>query len=78
MSRNARGKLNELGPRLAHLREEIGLTQPQMAEKLQRLKPVSWDCSVVVYSTIETQQRSINDIELLAILKVLGKTLKDL
>lgn len=78
MARNAKGKLNELGPRLARLREESGLTQGEVVERLQRLKPIPWDCSVIVYCTIETQQRSINDIELLAILRVLGKGLKDI
>lgn len=78
MSRTTKGKLNELGPQLARLREEVGLTQSQVVGRLQRLKPLPWDCSVVVYSTVETRQRSLSDIELLAILRVLGKSLKDL
>lgn len=78
MARTVRGKLNALGPRIAQLREEAGLSQAQVVERLQLMKPVPWDCSVVVYCTIERQQRSMTDIELLAILKVLGKGIKDL
>lgn len=69
------GKLNLLGPKLRLLREKIGLKQIDLVARLQR---AGWDIDPVTANRIENGLRSLTDIELLFILKVLGKRLRDL
>ena len=66
---------NELGPRLRVLRREAGLSQTDLAVKLQR---AGWDVGKVTISTIENQQRTLTDQEALKILTALKKTWTDL
>jgi transcriptional regulator with XRE-family HTH domain len=68
-------KLNILGPKLRALREKTGIKQIELAYRLQR---AGWDIDPVTANRIETGMRTLTDVELLLILKVLGKRLQDL
>ena len=70
------GKRNALGSRLAALRRAAGLSQSALVERLQ-LK-TDWDCDKAVLASIENGRRSLTDLELLAILKVLKLRWADL
>jgi hypothetical protein len=67
--------LNSLGPRLRELREEAGMKANELAVQLQKN---GWDIDPVVLSTIENKRRTLTDIEIGLILKVLGLSWKDL
>jgi len=66
--------LNRLGGRIRELREEFGISQAELCRRLQR---AGWDCDTLVMSRIERGVRTLTDIEILAILRVLNKSLKD-
>lgn len=66
--------LNQLGGRIRELREEFGISQAELCRRLQR---AGWDCDTLVMSRIERGVRTLTDIEILAILRVLNKSLKD-
>lgn len=70
------GRKNALGPRIRALRKAAGLSQSQLVENLQ-LK-VGWDCDKAVLASIENGRRSLTDLEILAILKVLKLRWADL
>lgn len=70
------GKRNALGPRLQELRKAAGLSQSKFVEKLQL--QAKWDCDKAVLASIENGRRSLTDLELLAILKVLKLRWADL
>ena len=71
----ADGKLNALGPKLRALREAAGLRQIDLAHRLQR---VGWDIDPVTMNRLELGRRTLTDVELLLILRVLRKRLSDL
>jgi len=56
-------------------RIQEGLTQEQLAVKLQ---VAGWDIDRVVFTRIETGQRTLFDYELKLILDVFGKSWKDI
>ena len=67
--------LNALGGKLRALRGEFGISQ---AELCGRLQLAGWDCDTLVMSRIERGVRTLTDLEILAILRILKKSLKDL
>jgi len=67
--------LNALGGRLRCLREEFGISQAELCRRLQR---AGWDCDTLVMSRIERGVRTLTDLEILAILQILKKQLRDL
>ena len=69
------GKLNVLGAKIRKLREAEGLRQNELTTRLQR---AGWDVDPGTTNRIETGVRTLTDIELMLILKVLGKRLRDL
>ena len=71
----ANQKLNLLGIELRRLREEKGMQQTELAVKLQKAE---WDIELATLNRIESGARTLTDVELLLILKVLGKRLGDL
>lgn len=75
LSRTEDGRLNLFGEQLRRLREAQGITQADVVRCLQLR---GWDLDVVTFSTIELGKRSLTDIELMAILDVLGVRLRDL
>ncbi len=64
-----------LGPVLRSLREAKGLTQADVAGRLQRK---GWDVSRHVYAFVEDGSRSLTDLELFAILQALKCSPTDL
>ncbi|MBE2180286.1 MAG: helix-turn-helix domain-containing protein [Chthoniobacterales bacterium] len=62
------GKKNAFGPKLKALRRAKGLTQAQVAAKLG---VQGWELSETNLGHIEAQRRTLTDLELLALLKVL-------
>jgi transcriptional regulator with XRE-family HTH domain len=76
MATDKNGRRNALGSRLATLRKAAGLSQSALVERLQ-LK-ADWDCDKAVLASIENGRRSLTDLELLAILKVLKLCWADL
>lgn len=66
---------NLFGPTLKALRLRAGLTQADLARKLQLDR---WDVDEVVISYIENSRRMITDIELCLFLSALGAKLSDL
>jgi len=71
----ANGKLNQLGNELRNLREADRLLQTELAVKLQK---AGWDIELATLNRIESGARTLTDVELMLILKVLGKRLRDL
>ncbi len=71
----ADGKLNLFGPKIRRLREASGLRQNELTHRLQR---AGWDVDPGTTNRIETGARTLTDLELMLILKVLGKRLSDL
>jgi|GEM_PF-1289979 len=68
------GKLNLLGPKLRLLRESKGWRQIDLVFHLQK---AGWDIDPVTANKIENGLRTLTDIELLFILKVLKRRLSD-
>ncbi len=68
-------KKNVLGGKIRQLREAFGISQ---AELCRRLQLNDWDCDVLVMSRIERGVRTLTDIEILSILRVLKAKLRDL
>lgn len=71
----ANGKLNQLGNELRNLREADRMRQTELAVKLQK---AGWDIELATLNRIESGVRTLTDVELMLILKVLGKRLGDL
>jgi transcriptional regulator with XRE-family HTH domain len=61
-------KLNVLGGKIRKLRTEFGISQAELCRRLQRQ---GWDCDTLVMSRIERGVRSVTDVELASIIKVL-------
>lgn len=68
-------KLNVLGTELRRLREAEGLLQTELAVKLQK---AGWDIEMATLNRIESGARTLTDVELVFILKVLGNRFGDL
>jgi transcriptional regulator with XRE-family HTH domain len=66
---------NLVGPQLARLRNEAGLSQMQFAAKCQRM---GWDISRGVVAAIEGGVRCVTDREFVNLARVLGVPLKTL
>jgi len=62
-------KKNIVGPVVRELREKSGLTQPQLAAKLNVL---GWDISRETLAKIESQFRWVADFEILKLAGALG------
>jgi len=67
-------RLNLSGGLIRRLRKDAGMTQEQLAAKLQI---VGWDINQEVVTRIETGQRTLFDYELKLFLDVFGKSWKD-
>jgi len=61
--------MNIIGPQVQNFREEQGLTQDQVAARLNQL---GWDISRGTYAKIECQRRQVSDREI----ALLAKSLK--
>jgi len=66
---------NLIGPQLRKLRDEKGLSQPKLAELLQRN---GWDISRDTLAKIEAQTRWVADFELVFLAKILKVDVIDL
>jgi len=62
-------KKNIVGPVVRELREKSGLTQPQLAAKLNVL---GWDISRETLAKIESQFRWVADFEILKLAEAIG------
>ena len=69
------GRKNLCGAQIRRLRKEAGLSQEQLAERLQL---AGWDADQVAITTIETGTRTVLDYELRFLLEVFGKTHHDI
>lgn len=72
---NMSDRRNILGPRIRYFRKKIGLTQEELAARLQ-VKGVLLDRPMI--SKIESQTRELLDYEILAIADVLRIDIKDI
>jgi transcriptional regulator with XRE-family HTH domain len=68
-------KKNVCGPQIARIRNQRGLSQPQLAAKCQL---AGWDVSRDIIARIEGGVRWIGDMELAAIASVLEVSLETL
>ncbi len=75
LSHSEDSRKNLCGPTLKALRVSAGLTQADLARKLQI---EGWDVDEVVLSYIENGKRMLTDIELSRFLSALGAKLTDL
>ena len=64
-----------LGESLRHMRESAGMTHAAMVRALQEL---GWELDPATFSRIENGQRTLTDLEIHAVLQVLGKKWADL
>ncbi len=75
INKSSDGKNNLCGKNIARFRKEMKISQRMLADKLQ-LIGLNIDKNAV--QRMESGQRFITDIELVAISKVLNKTLEEL
>ena len=73
--RPVHGKQNLCGALIRSLRKGAGLSQEQLAVKLQL---AGWDADQFLITTIETGQRTLLDYELKFFLDIFGKTYQDI
>jgi transcriptional regulator with XRE-family HTH domain len=66
---------NMIGPQLRRIRNERGLSQPKLAELLQRK---GWDISRDTVAKIEDQRRWVSDFEAAFLAEALSLPLADL
>jgi ribosome-binding protein aMBF1 (putative translation factor) len=66
---------NLSGPNVRKYRDQLGLSQEELAAKCQRM---GWDIGRGVIAKIETGTRCVDDIELVKLAKALGITILDL
>ncbi len=69
------GPANSKGPKIRKLREAMGVSQAELARRLQR---GGWDIDLMIMNRIELQRRTITDRELERILKALKLRWEDL
>ena len=67
--------LNVCGPQVRRIRTDLGLSQPQFAQKCQL---AGWDVSRDIIARIECQTRWVGDFELVNLAAVLGVSVTDL
>jgi len=67
--------LNLKGPRLRALREAAGISQAELARRLQLH---GWDLDIMVLNRIELGKRTLTDFEIQKILDILGRKWADL
>lgn len=75
INRSEQGYNNLCGGNIARLRKAMGLSQRQLADRLQ-LAGLDIDKNAI--QRIEARKRFVTDIELVVLARVLGKELKDL
>ena len=63
------------GPRLRALRELAGISQAELARRLQLQ---GWDLDIMVLNRIELGKRTLTDFEIQKILDILGRKWADL
>ena len=63
------------GPRLRALREAAGISQAELARRLQLQ---GWDLDIMVLNRIELGKRTLTDFEIQKILDILGRKWADL
>ena len=63
------------GPRLRALREAAGISQAELARRLQIH---GWDLDIMVLNRIELGKRTLTDFEIQKILDILGRKWADL
>ncbi|MCX6969073.1 MAG: helix-turn-helix transcriptional regulator [Verrucomicrobia bacterium] len=63
------------GPRLRALREAAGISQAELARRLQIQ---GWDLDIMVLNRIELGKRTLTDFEIQKILDILGRKWADL
>ena len=66
---------NLKGPRLRALRELAGISQAELARRLQLQ---GWDLDIMVLNRIELGKRTLTDFEIQKILDILGRKWADL
>ena len=66
---------NLKGPRIRLLREQLGISQAELARRLQLN---GWDVDIMVLNRVELGKRSLTDIEIQKVLDTLGKKWADL
>jgi len=71
---NAQYARNEFGAEIRRLRRGAGLTQGELAARLQT---AGWDVGLDALSQIETRKRTLTDSELIRILRALRVTWDD-
>jgi transcriptional regulator with XRE-family HTH domain len=67
--------LNLKGPRMRMLRELVGISQAELARRLQLR---GWDLDIMVLNRIELGKRTLTDFEIQRILDTLGRKWADL
>jgi len=67
--------MNIIGPQIQSIRESQGLTQDQVAARLNQL---GWDISRGTYAKIECQSRRISDVEVALLAKALKVSIEKL
>lgn len=67
-------KKNAVGPRIQALRERLDLSRAELAE---RLCASGWQVNASIISKVESQERSVNDNEVLLLADALGVDLND-
>jgi len=72
----ARRFRNLIGPRIREFREKMGLTQDQLAARLQNAGLENFDR--VVVAKIESQIRSVYDFEVIILANVLKRELREI
>lgn len=63
------------GPRLRALREAAGISQAELARRLQIH---GWDLDIMVLNRIELGKRTLTDFEIQKVLDILGRKWADL
>ena len=67
--------MNKIGPNIRRIREEIGMTQEELAIKCQLLE---WNISRGTLAKIESQVRRVTDSEVELVAKALGVGIAEL
>jgi transcriptional regulator with XRE-family HTH domain len=75
MARDIRPPGNVVGPQVRRLRNARGWSQPELAEKCQRL---GWDIGRDIIARIESQVRLVTDSEILLLARTLEASVADL
>lgn len=74
-SKAAKKPQNIVGPQVARLRYQLGLSQTELAAKCQR---AGWDASRGIIAGIEEQVRCVTDSEFVLLAQLFGVSLESL